>query len=110
MKQNGEIKYLNGLINGLKLKQRLYFKCMQHFHAIQSNWKNNLNNLVKSNFLYKIEKIKSRELYCIINSSHNNKHNLQIHFEKKFVSKELDWRFSYKNYHKHIFKLPQTRI
>ena len=43
MKQNGEIKYLNGLINGLKLKQRLYFKCMQHFNAIQSNWKNNLN-------------------------------------------------------------------
>ena len=43
MKQNGEIKYLNGLINGLKLKQRLYFKCMQHFHAIQSNWKNDLN-------------------------------------------------------------------
>ena len=43
MKQNGQIKYLNGLINGLKLKQRLYFKCMQHFHVIQSNWKNNLN-------------------------------------------------------------------
>ena len=43
MKQNGEIKDLNGLKNGLKLKQRLYFKWMQLFNATQSNWKNNLN-------------------------------------------------------------------
>ena len=43
MKQNGKIKYLNGLINGWKLKQRLYFKWMQHFNVTQSNWKNNLN-------------------------------------------------------------------
>ena len=43
MKQNGEIKYLNGLKKGLKLKQRLHFKRMQQFNAIQSNWKNNLN-------------------------------------------------------------------
>ena len=43
MKQNGEIKYLNGLKNGLKLKQRLYFKWKQLFNATQSNWKNNLN-------------------------------------------------------------------
>ena len=43
MKPNGEIKYLNGLKNGLKLKQRLYFKWMQLFNVTQSNWKNNLN-------------------------------------------------------------------
>ena len=43
MKQNGEIKYLNGLKNGLKLKQGLHFKWMQFFNATQSNWKNNLN-------------------------------------------------------------------
>ena len=43
MKQNREIKYLNGLKKGLKLKQRLHFKRMQQFNVIQSNWKNNLN-------------------------------------------------------------------
>ena len=56
-------------------------------NAIQSVWKNNLkhsntnsqnlilvdHHLVKSNSLFSIEKADSRELYCIINYSRNNK-------------------------------------
>ena len=87
MKENGEIKSSNDLKNEFKLKQRLYFKWMQLVNAIPSNWKNNLKHsntysqklilldhqLVKSNSLFDIEKLESRELYCIINSSRNNK-------------------------------------
>ena len=54
---------------------------------IQSDWKKILNiqifthrtlfsldhHLVKYNYLLNIEKLKSRKLYCIINSSRNNK-------------------------------------
>ena len=57
---------------------------MQLVNAIPSYWKNNLkkhsdtysqnlilldHHLVKSNSLFNIEKLESRELYCIINSS-----------------------------------------
>ena len=48
MKQNGEIKKLNKFKKRLKLKQRLYFKWMQPFNAIQSNWKNNLKFPLRS--------------------------------------------------------------
>ena len=87
MKENGEIKSWNDLKNEFKLEQRLYFKWMQLVNAIPSNWKNNLkhsdtysqnlilldHHLVKSNSLFSIEKLESRELYCIINSSRNSK-------------------------------------
>ena len=89
---------------------------MQLVHAIPNNWKNNLkhsdtylqnlilldHHLVKSKSLFNIEKFGSRELYCFINSSRNNKPTLQIYFEKKFDLKELDWRV--------IYTLLQTRI
>ena len=82
---------------------------MQLANAIPSNWINNLkhsdtnsqnlilldHHLVKSIFLFSIEKLEPRELYCIINSLHNNKPTSQIYFEKKFDSKELDWRAIY---------------
>ena len=82
---------------------------MQLFNAIPSNSKNNLkhsdtysqnlilldHHLVRSNSLFSIEKLESRELYCIINFSRNNKPTSQIYFEKKFDSKELDWRVIY---------------
>ena len=72
---------------------------MQLVNALPSNWKNNLkhsdtcsqnlilldHHLVKSNFLFSIEKLESRELYC----------TSQIYFEKKFDSKELDWKVIY---------------
>ena len=51
--------------------------------------------MIKSNSLFSTEKLESRELYCIINSSRNNKPTSQIYFEKKFDSKELDWRVIY---------------
>ena len=70
-------------------------------NAVPSNWKNNFKHLniysqnlslldhhLISNFLFNIEKLKSRELYF----SRNNKLTSQIFFEKKFYSKELDWR------------------
>ena len=99
----------NELKNEFKFEQQLYFKCMQLFNAIPSNWKNNLkhsdtysqnlilldHHLVKSNFLFSIEKLELREIYCIINYSRNNKPTSQIYFEKKFDSKELDWRVIY---------------
>ena len=92
-----------------KLEQRLYFKWMQLLNVIPSNWKNNLkhsniysqnlilldHNLVKSNSLFNIEMLDPRELYCIINSSRNNKPTSQIYFLKKFDSKELNWRIIY---------------
>ena len=73
---------------------------MQLVDAVPSNWKNNLkhsdtysqnlillvHHLVKSNSLFNIEKFELRDLYCIINSSRNNKPMLQIYFEKKFDS------------------------
>ena len=60
---------------------------MQLVNAIPSTWKNNLKHsdtysqnlilldyhLVKSNSLFSIEKLEPREVYCIINFSHNNK-------------------------------------
>ena len=60
---------------------------MQIVNAISSNWRNNLkhsdtyshnlilldHDMVKSNSLFSIEKLESRELYCIINSSRNSK-------------------------------------
>ena len=87
MKENGKIKSWNDFKNEFKLEQRLYFKWTQLVNAIPSNWKNSLkhsdtysqnlivlnHHLVKFNSLFSIEKLKSRELYCIINSSHNNK-------------------------------------
>ena len=103
---------------------------MQLVNAIPSNWKNNLkpsdtysqnlilldHHLVKSNSLFSIEKLESIELYCIINSSRNNKPTLQICFEKKFDSKELeDHLYIYtleghlyittKSYYQHVFKI-----
>ena len=109
MKENGEIKSWNHLKKAFKLEQRLYFKWMQLVNTIPSNWKNNLkhsntysqnlilldNHLVKSNFWFSIEKLEPKELYCIINSSRNNKPTSQIYFEKKFNSKELGWRVIY---------------
>ena len=82
---------------------------MQLVNAIPSNLKNNLkhsdtcslnlilldHHLVNSKFLFNTEKRESRELYCIINSSRNNKATSQIFFEKKFDSMELDWRVIY---------------
>ena len=82
---------------------------MQLVNAMLSYWKNNLKNsdtysqnlillyhhLVKSNFLFSIEKLKSRELYYIINSFCNNKSTSKTYCEKKFDSKELDWRVIY---------------
>ena len=109
MKENSEIRSWNDLKNEFKLEQRLYFKWMQLVNAIPSNWKNNLkhsdtysqnlilldHHLVKSNSLFSIEKLESREFYCIINSSRNNKPTWQIYFENKFDLKELDWRVIY---------------
>ena len=110
MKENGKIKSWNDLKNEFKLEQRLHFKWMQVVNAIPSNWKNNLkkhsdtysqnlilldHHLVKSNSLFNFEKLESRELYCIINSSCNNKPMSQIYFEKKFDSMELDLRVIY---------------
>ena len=51
--------------------------------------------MVKSNSLFNIEKLGSRELYCNINSLRNNKSTSQIYFVKKLDSKELDWRVIY---------------
>ena len=82
---------------------------MQLVNAIPSNWKNNLkhsdtysqnlilldHHLVEFNSLFNIEKLESREFYCIINSLPNNKLTSQIFFEKKFASKNLDWRVIY---------------
>ena len=82
---------------------------MQLVNAIPSKWKNNLkhsdtysqnlilldHHLVKSNSLFNTEKLESRELNRIINSSRNNKPTAQIYFEKKFDSKELDWKVIY---------------
>ena len=51
--------------------------------------------MVRFNSLFSIEKFESTELYCIINSSCNNKLTSQTYFEKKFYSKELDWRVIY---------------
>ena len=82
---------------------------MQIANAIPNNWKNNLkhsdtysqnlilldHHLVKSNSFCNIEKLESRELYCIINSSRNNKLTSQTYSEKRFGSKELDWRVIY---------------
>ena len=88
MKENGEVKSWNDLKNEFKLEQRLYFKWMQLVNTIPSNWKSNLkkhsdsysqnlllldHHLAKSNSLFDIEKLEWRELYCIINSSRNNK-------------------------------------
>ena len=98
MKENGETKSWNDLKNEFKLEQQLHFKWMQLVNDISSNWKNNLkhsdtysknlilldHHLVKSNPLFSIEKLESRELYCIINSSRNNKPKSPIYFEKKF--------------------------
>ena len=53
------------------------------------------HHLVKSNSLFSIEKLESRELCCIINSSRNNKPTSQIYFENKFNLKELDWTVIY---------------
>ena len=83
MKENCKIKSWNDLKNEFKLEQRLYFKWIQFVNAIPSNWKNKFkhsdthlqnlthldHHLVKSNSLFNIEKLKSTELYCIINSS-----------------------------------------
>ena len=82
---------------------------MQLVNVIPSNWKNNLkysdtfsqnlillgHHLVTSNSLFSIEKLEPREFYCIISSSRNKKPTSQIYFEKKFDSKELDWRVIY---------------
>ena len=76
---------------------------MQLVNSIPGNWKKHsdtysqnlflLNyHLVKSNSLFNTEKLESRELYRIINSSCDNKPTSQIYFEKKFDSKELNWR------------------
>ena len=121
MKENGEIKSWNDLENEFKIEQRLYFKWMQLVNATPSNWKNNLkhsdtdsqnltvldHHLVKFNSLFSIEKLDSRELYCIVNSSHINKPTWQMYFEKKFDSKELDCQLYSitKSYHKHVFKI-----
>ena len=110
MKENGKIKSWNYLKNEFKLEQRLFFKWMQPVNAIPSNWKNNLkkhsdtysqnfflldHHLVKSTSLFNIEKLESRELYCIINSSRNDKPTSQIYFEKKLDLMELDWMVIY---------------
>ena len=109
MKENGEIKSWDDIKNEFKLEQGLYFKWMQLVNAIPSNWKNKLrlsdtnsqnlilldHHLVKSNSLFSIEKLESGELYWIINSSRNNRPTSQIYFEKKFDSKELEWRVIY---------------
>ena len=82
---------------------------MQLVSSIPSNWKNNLKNsdtnsqnlilldhhLVRSSSFFSSEKLESRELYCRINSSFNNKPLSQVYFEKKFDSKELNWRVIY---------------
>ena len=89
--------------------QRLCFKWIQIVKVIPSNWKNYLkhsetysqnyilldHHLVKSNSLFNTEKLESRKVYYIINSSRNNKPTSQKYFEKKFDSKELDWRAIY---------------
>ena len=109
MKENGEIKSWDDIKNEFKLEQGLYFKWMQLVNAKPSNWKNNLrlsdtnspnlilldHHLVKSNSLFSIEKLESGELYWIMNSSRNNRPTSQIYFEKKFDSKELEWRVIY---------------
>ena len=41
------------------------------------------HHLVKSNSLFKIEKLESRKVYCIINSLRTDKPTLQMYFEKK---------------------------
>ena len=51
--------------------------------------------MVKSNSLFSSEKLKSREHYCIINSSRSNKPTSQIYFQKNDFSKNLDWRVIY---------------
>ena len=52
-------------------------------------------HLVKSNSLFSSEKLKSREHYCIINSSRSNKPTSQTYFQKNDFSKKLDWRVIY---------------
>ena len=72
---------------------------MQLVNAITSNWENNLkhsntysnnlmsldHHLVKCNSLFNTEKLESREIYCIINSSRNNKSTSKIYFQKSLI-------------------------
>ena len=120
MKENGEIKSWDDLNNEFKLEQRLYFKWMPLVNAIQSVWKNNLkhsntnsqnlilvdHHLVKSNSLFSIEKADSRELYCIINYSRNNKPHVTNIFWKEvwFEGIRLEGHLciTTKSYHKYV--------
>ena len=109
MKENGEIKSWNDLKNELKLEQRLYLAgcnlltlyqvigktILKHSDTYSQNLILLDHHLVKSNSLFNTEKLESRKLYCIINSSRKNKPTSQIYFEKKFDSIELNWRVIY---------------
>ena len=88
-------------------------------NAIQSVWKNNLkhsntnsqnlilvdHHLVKSNSLFSIEKPDSRELYCIINYSRNNKHVTNIFWKEVWfegIRLEGHLCITTKSYHKYV--------
>ena len=72
---------------------------MQLVDTLSGNWKKNLklsdtnsqnlillyHHLVKFNSLFSIGKLESRELYCIINSSRNNKPTLQIYLKRILI-------------------------
>ena len=122
MKENGEIKSWDDLKKEFKLEQRLYFKWMQLVDTLSGNWKKNLklsdtnsqnlillyHHLVKFNSLFSIGKLESRELYCIINSSRNNKPTLQIYLKRSLIRRIGLEGHSYittKNYHEHVFKI-----
>ena len=97
---------------------------MQLLNAIRSNGKNNLkhsntysqnlillgHHLLKSISLFNIEKFESREFYCIINSSRNNKSSLQMYFGKVWVRLEDHLYITTKSYHKHVLMSFQYKL
>ena len=89
---------------------------------IQSDWKKILNiqifthrtlfsldhHLVKYNYLLNIEKLKSRKLYCIINSSRNNKSTSHTFWAEVWLDSirlEGHLYITTKTYHIYVFKI-----
>ena len=110
----GEIKSWEKVMDEFNLDKRSYFKWYQIIHTIPSSWKMTLLNdngncqnleylshhLIKNNQILALEKLISKELYSLSIFLNTETPTSQKHFMRLFSNLQCDWKDIYLLPHK----------
>ena len=109
IKEAGKFKTWEQITREFNIDKNLYFKWNQLVHAIPNYWKKTLtentinsqnlsylnHDLIKSNQIHSVEKLKIRELYLISLQHETKTPSSQKYFQSMFQDLTLQWKHTY---------------